>query len=323
MDALAGLLDGPRARHAFLVKAVMSPPWSIEIRDRAPLSLVAMLHGSASMTFHDGAQIDVHPGDVAIVRGPHPYHFSDAPGTPTQIVIHPGQRCATVDGRDLKQAMLQGVRTWGNDPEGPTAMLIGTYEHVSELGERLLAALPDGMVVPRQAVPVALVDILDAEMVRDEPGQQVVLDRLLDLILIGVVRAWLTEAGDAAPGWYRAAGDPVVGPALRLLQHNPAHAWTVDDLADEVGSSRATLARRFTDLVGEPPMAFLTQQRLALAADLLLEPDATVSAVANKVGYATPFAFSTAFKRVRGVSPKQFRERHGGDVLVPRAAVTG
>jgi AraC-like DNA-binding protein len=98
-----------------------------------------------------------------------------------------------------------------------------------------------------------------------------------------------------------------VGPALRLLQNNPAHPWTVASLAREAGVSRAALARRFNALVGEPPMAFLTEWRLTLAADLLREPGATVGSVAPLVGYGSSFALSAAFKRVRGISPQQHK----------------
>jgi AraC-like DNA-binding protein len=107
-----------------------------------------------------------------------------------------------------------------------------------------------------------------------------------------------------APGWYRARSDPVVGRALKMLHHNPAHPWTVAALAAQTGVSRAALARRFAELVGEPPMTFLTNWRLALAADLLRAPDTTLSAVARQVGYGSPFALSAAFKRVRGVAPR-------------------
>ena len=100
------------------------------------------------------------------------------------------------------------------------------------------------------------------------------------------------------------------------MQHHPEHPWTVADLADRAGVSRAAFARRFTELVGEPPMAFLTGWRLALAADLLLEPDATIASVARQVGYATPFALSAAFKRERGMSPRDHRARR-------RRAVSG
>jgi AraC-like DNA-binding protein len=94
-----------------------------------------------------------------------------------------------------------------------------------------------------------------------------------------------------------------------MMHNDAAHPWTVASLAAGAGVSRAALARRFHELVGEPPMAFLTGWRLALAADLLLEPGATVGAVARQVGYGTPFTFSTAFKRVYGLSPRTYRDR--------------
>ena len=93
------------------------------------------------------------------------------------------------------------------------------------------------------------------------------------------------------------------------MYNNPAHPWTVADLAAAVGSSRAVFARRFTRLVGEPPITFLTGWRLALAADLLRSGEHTLASVARQVGYATPFAFSSAFKRARGVSPARYRQQ--------------
>jgi AraC-like DNA-binding protein len=149
--------------------------------------------------------------------------------------------------------------------------------------------------------------LLAAEMLRDEVGQDAVLDRLLDLLLIDAVRRYFARAERAAPGWYRAQRDPVVAQALRLMQESPAQAWTVGALADRTRVSRATLARRFAEVVGQPPMEFLTQWRLTLAADLILDPRETVASVARAVGYSSPYALSAAFKRVRGVSPHQHR----------------
>lgn len=91
------------------------------------------------------------------------------------------------------------------------------------------------------------------------------LDRLLDLMLIDVLRTWFSRPEGEPPGWYRALADPVIGGALRLLQDEPARPWTVASLAAAVGLSRAAFARRFTELVGEPPMAYLTGWRLSLA----------------------------------------------------------
>jgi AraC-like DNA-binding protein len=97
------------------------------------------------------------------------------------------------------------------------------------------------------------------------------------------------------------------GPTLALIHDRPAHPWTVDSLARAGGTSRAAFARRFHELVGEPPMAYLTNWRLSLAADLLATSDATIEAVAHQVGYSNAFALSAAFKRVRGISPSRYR----------------
>ncbi|MEO3889574.1 AraC family transcriptional regulator [Nonomuraea sp. B5E05] len=301
MDQLAALLDGPRARGAFLLRSVLDPPWSLRIQDEAPLSVIAQVSGESWIVLDGRAPARLLPGEVAVVRGPEPYTVADHPGTEPQVVIHPGQHCATPDGRTLAGTMDLGVRTWGNDPDGGTVMLTGTYNLEGAVSRRLLEALPRLIVQPGGPIITLLTD----EIVKDEPGQEAVLDRLLDVLLIAVLRAWF--ATHEAPGWFRAMGDPVVGRAMRMMHNDPAHPWTVAGLAAEVGVSRASLARRFTELVGEPPMAFLTGWRLALAADLLREPGTTIGSVARKVGYGSPFALSAAFKRVHGVSPQEHR----------------
>ena len=203
-----------------------------------------------------------------------------------------------------------GVRSWGNTLDGETVLLTGTYQLDGAVSQRLLRALPPLVVLRRDEWDCPFIALLADEVVKDAPGQEAVLDRLLDLLLIAVLRAWFARPAAGAPGWYRAASDPIVGPALRLLHEEPERAWTVASLATACRVSRATLARRFAELVGEPPMAFLTGWRLALAADLLLEPGATIGSVAARVGYASPFALSTAFKRVRGDQPAA-APRHG------------
>ena len=307
MDAVAGLLDGPRARGAFLLRSVMDPPWSLRIQDEAPLTLVAMVRGEAAFVPDVGEPVRLGRGDAAIVCGPGHYTVADDPGTAPQAVIHPGQRCTTPDGQELEQMMELGVRTWGNSADGATVMLTGTYQLDGEVSRRLLRALPPMLVLREDAWDCPLIPLLADEIVKDDPGQEAVLDRLLDLLLIAVLRTWFARPEAEAPGWYRAHADPIVGPALRALHSDPAHQWTVAELADGAGVSRAALARRFNDLVGEPPMSFLTGWRIALAADLLREPGATVGSVAPQVGYGSAFALSTAFKRVRGVSPQQHR----------------
>lgn len=307
MDALAGLLEGPRARGAFLLRMLMEPPWSVRVEDRAPLCLMCVTRGEAWIVPDTGHPVLLRPGDVAVVRGPEPYLAADTPTTPPYALIGPGATCTTLHGEPLAESMDLGVRTWGNDPDGTTSMLIGTYQMEGEVSRRLLDALPALLHLPADAWNCPLMPMLDEEISRDEPGQSVVLDRVLDLLLVAAVRAWFSRPGAEAPAWYRAMGDPVIGRALRLMQNDPAHPWTVASLAAKCGVSRAGLARRFTGLVGEPPMAYLTGWRLALAADLLRDTDATVDAVARKVGYSGSFALSAAFKRVRGIGPQEHR----------------
>jgi AraC-like DNA-binding protein len=305
VDALGGLLDGPRARGAFLLRAVFAPPWSMRIEDRAPLTLMAVLAGDAWVRPAGADWVRLGPGDTAVAVGPDPYVVADHPDTAPQVRILPGQVCVTPDGEEHPEWF--GTRTWGNDAAGSTTLLVGTYEGDGEVGGRLLRALPRLLVLPAGQLDSPLVPLLGAEIGKDEPGQEAVLDRLLDLLLIAVLRAWFARPDARAPGWYAASADPVVGPALRLLHREPARPWTVAALAAETGVSRAALARRFTELVGEPPMTFLAGWRLALAADLLRDRQATLAAVARQVGYGSPYALSTAFKRVRGVSPREHR----------------
>lgn len=157
------------------------------------------------------------------------------------------------------------------------------------------------------AEAVAILDVLAAEMQVEAPGQRALLDRLLDVLLIATLRGPFAGRADAAPGWFRAQSDPAVGEALALLHQEVSRPWTVAELAERVGLSRAALGRRFTALLGEPPMGYLAAWRLALAADLLCSSEATVAAIARQVGYGTPFSLSAALKRAYGQSPQQYR----------------
>lgn len=306
MDALVGLLDGVRARGAFVLRLRMDPPWSLAIRDEAPLALICQTRGDAVIAGDHSGTFRLGAGDVALTRGTENYVFADDPATPPSVVINPGQRCTTLSGEDLQFEMSLGLRSWGNSATGSSESIVCAYEGRSEVSARLLDALPAVLVLRADEWDTPLIDLLSVEAGRDGPGQEAYLDRLLDLLLIGVLRTWFDRDGNA-PSWWQAEQDPVVGPALKLIYNNPAHPWTVGNLAAAVGCSRAVFARRFTDQVGEPPIAFLTGWRLALAADLLRGSEATIAAVARQVGYSTPFALSSAFKRSYGVSPNQHR----------------
>lgn len=300
MSSIDALLDGPRAQRAFLLKAVFAGEWSVTAEDEVPLAVVAIAQGHAVFTGCEGPQ-QVAAGDVIVCRGPASYVIADSAERPADIRILPGQVCVDPDGRLLADEMALGVRTWGNtrSPDA-TVMLIGSYERETSVGSLLLSRLPASAVL--HDFDPAVVDLLAADLTSDEPGQSVLLDRLLDVLVVKAVRR-LLAASPSLPA------DEAVAASLRAMEEHPEHPWTVAALGRQVGLSRSALARRFTEHVGEPPLAYLTRWRLALAADLLVGSDLTLSAVAARVGYGNSYALSAAFKRAHGVSPRAFRER--------------
>lgn len=308
-DDFSGLLEGPRARGAFTLRGLLASPWSLRIEADSPLTVVSMVRGRCHVTHDNGESVWLGPGDVVITRAPGHYTVADHPDTEPTIYVMPGQDCRAPDGRSLSEEMKLGVRTWGNDPDAESLMLVGSYESTAAVGDRLRDVLPPILWVKQDEWESPLIDMLNVEMERDAPGQAAVLDRLLDMLLIAILRKWLESNEVKNSPWYQAKGDQVISRVLKMLHQDPAHAWTLDSLAAKVGLSRAALARRFHEVVGEPPMAFLTQWRLALAADLLAEPETTLESIAEQVGYSSAFALSSAFKRVRGISPSEHRSQ--------------
>ncbi len=173
----------------------------------------------------------------------------------------------------------------------------------------LLAALPRRIIArgaagdwlaefPRHAL---------AESRDPKPGSETMLTRMAELMFVEVVRRHVASLASHETGWLAGLTDAVVGPALRLLHERPEHAWTLPELARAIGTSRTVLIERFSALVGVPPMQYLTQWRLQLAADQLARGSAKVAAIGARVGYESEAAFSRAFKRATGQSPSAWR----------------
>jgi AraC-like DNA-binding protein len=285
----------------------MTSPWSLRFAGGAPLTLLTMLDGQGWIIPPHGETVAIGPGDIALVRGPASYTVADDPATPPQYVITSAHYCAATARAVADDDLALDPRTCGVTEAGSAVLLSGAYQGRAGISDRLLDALPDILVVTDDECRFPLLDVVTAEVVRDKPGQQAVLDRLLDLMLVSALRAWFDRPHTHAPVWYRVKDDAVVGTALRLMHGDPAHPWTVEGLAARVGVSRASLARRFTAEVGEPPISYLANWRMALAADLLRNTDTTVGSIARKVGYSGTFALSVAFKRRLGITPSQHR----------------
>lgn len=301
VDVISDLLGRAHAQGAVFAHSLLRHEWGIRLDHLTTLTVHVVVRGEALVEV-DGTVVRLLPGDIAIVAGAG-HH---------RVMSHEGAAC-----RDL--AAFETFRIPGTDRfdvpgSGPAVELVcGSYVLDGSICDRLLADLPD-LVHIRAGDGSAADTMRDlmgcfAREVREQAlGRAAVLDRLLDALVVLALRSWFDEPGHA-PAWYAALSDDAVGRALELIHTRPAEPWSVASLAAEVGVSRSTLARRFGELVGSPPLAYLTRWRLDLATQHLRSDDRSIRAIARSVGYENEFAFSTAFRRVFGVPPTEYRAR--------------
>jgi len=301
------MLGGIRAEGAFARQALLEPPWTILLVDGAPLTMLTVIRGGGVVILADGTELKVGAGDTALVRGPEPFHLADSAAALDRP--HRAYEIACF-GPDAEGELELDGDTWDSDPEGSTTLIVGAYRATCTRHERLLRTLPPALVLHEDIEGVLWLEAArDALSRRHQPGSQALIDRILDWGLVCTLSCWFDRKGAEAPAWYLGAMDPVAGPALEAIHQRPYKTWTVGSLAAEAKVSRAHFAKRFTDVMGEPPMSYLTEWRMYTAEELLSDPDLSVAEVAKAVGYADPFAFSTAFKRRRGMSPRKFRSQ--------------
>lgn len=272
--------------------------------------VVLLPHGSEHLL----ADADAGAEGVAAARGAVEFERLVAAGVDVGVVAAwPDAGVAAAGpGADAVAAGPEG------DATEAAELLCGKYRLDRARAHPLLAELPDVVHLPsrpdRHPELHAALGLLAQEAADDgtRPGTDIAVPGLLDLLLVYLIRAWLADrAAAGTPGWPCALGDPVVATALRLLHTDPAHPWTNARLASRTGVSRATLARKFTPLVGRPPMAYLSWWRMTRAASLLRDSDAPLTSIAHRVGYASPYALSHAFSREFGVTPGRYRAGAG------------
>jgi AraC-like DNA-binding protein len=201
------------------------------------------------------------------------------------------------------------------DQSGPTTNLVcGYFEFAHGYDNPLLGSLPDCILVRDPADTARMgqiVDLLGDEAARDLPGRQAILDHLSDALFVMVLRHYLAESRPSR-GWLTAAADPSIGRALGAIHREPGRPWQLVDLAGRAGLSRTAFVERFTRMVGQPPMSYLTGWRMQQAARLLTDPTLSVETIAERMGYDTTAAFRRAFKRETGKPPGALRPRPAG-----------
>lgn len=196
--------------------------------------------------------------------------------------------------------------------EGPPAMrMLGGYFQFDRRNAQLLVKFLPSVVLVRRGEPGAarlhrIVELIAEETAGLRPGRDFVLERLVEVLLVEALRFRPAEAARQEQGLLVGLADPALARALRRIHEDVARGWTVADLARAAGMSRAAFAERFARKVGMPPMQYLLEWRIALAKDLLRRERASLGEVAEKIGYRSASAFSTAFSRHAGCSPGAF-----------------
>lgn len=301
MDVLTDLLQRSRAHGAAFSRNSAYGRWGLRFPGGPVLAVHVLIEGEAHLWMNDADDaLHLLPGDIALVRELTPHHLAHAAGA----------ECVALEdvigaGSGVSRSAIVGEPADG----APTSFFCGAYQFEGDLCHGLLSTLPDTVQLrPASGSTLrATLDLLAREMLHDEPGQQTLLDRLLDVALVQILRGHLTERQAAAPGWFRASADPHVGDALRAVHADPGRQWTVADMAEQALLSRSAFARRFTELMGVAPLTYLNDWRMALARERLRDTNARLAEISGSLGYASEFSFAAAFKRHHGLAPGRWR----------------
>jgi AraC-like DNA-binding protein len=300
MDVLADLLTSSGVRGVLGARIAAGRDWGWWAQGSPAAALHAVTAGRAWLREPGREPIALEPGDVLLLPrgGDHALASDRAAALRTTVDHHDGYDLLA-DGR---------VRIGGGGTR--THILCAHYRYAPGVPHQLMTALPETLHVRASQGGEAVrhtVRLLEGEMAEAGPASTVVLDRLVDVLLVQLLRAWMASAQATLPRNLAALADPVAGPALAALHAEPARDWTTAALAHELSVSRATLHRRFVAAVGEPPMAYLARWRMDLAAVRLRDGAEPVQAIAAGVGYGSQPAFNRAFRRAHGTPPGRYR----------------
>ena len=300
--AIDQALRSVRMSGIFYCPTALTEPWGLEL---PPMEHCLWFHfvTSGSCTIDVGDErITARTGDLVLVPHGTGHRGWGAEPAPTPSVFD-------LPHDDLHDTYAV-LRHGGGGAR--TDLVCGGVRLDHPSARHLLEALPAIVHVERSLTPRsdwihATLDLMADEVRNVRAGSDAVVSRLCDILVIQALRAWIERDGAARQGWLGALRDDRIGAAIALIHRSPAEPWTVASLAAGVSMSRSAFAARFAELVGEPAMSYVTRWRMHLALDLLESSDSTVSSVGRAVGYESEAAFSRAFKRVIGTSPRAAR----------------
>jgi AraC-like DNA-binding protein len=321
-DALSEVLSAVRLSGSVFFDVTAKSPWVAEAPPAAQIASEVMPGAQHAIEYHvvtrgscwislvgdaESEPVRLEQGDIAVIPHGDPHAVSSEAGMRAKPDLEMHRR-----PKD-DNALPFMLRTGGEGPSD-THLICGFFSCDVRPFNPLLDSLPRLMRVGphvshgSNGLLDQFIRFATAEMGNKRAGSQSILNRLSELMFVEVVRLHMGQLANNNTGWLAGLRDSTVGRALTLLHGRPTHAWTLEELASESGASRSVLADRFTHLVGYPPIQYLAQWRMQMAARRLTDPGVSIASVAYEVGYESEAAFSRAFKKLVGRSPGQWRK---------------
>ena len=301
-DALSEILSSVRMQGAVFSRARLLAPWGVESGVTASGVFHAVVSGRAWARLEGQEDlVELEPGDVVVFPFGDNHLITDVPDRQTRpigtmtTVDEQGMGHLEVDGGGAATSLICGNIGFDQGEAHPVFSMLPPILHVRDQDGRM------------SHIVETLIGLIANEV--DEPlaGSDTVVARLTDVLVVYVLRDYITRLEPGEGGWLGGLRDPAITDVLALIHRRPAEAWTAETLAASVGMSRSAFFARFRETVGETPAEYLTRWRIHLATRLLREDGCSVATTAGRVGYATEAAFSNAFVRVMGLRPGAYR----------------
>lgn len=318
VDPLGEALHFLRMSGTFCSRSEFSAPWALELPPMPGwLSFHVVTAGRCWLEIDGAEHLLLEPGDLALVPHGEGHRLASAPGVVAARLFEL-PRDQLSDRYEILRYGAGGVAT---------NVFCGVVRFDHPAAHQLVRLLPQVIRVDAAASSDSGTDWLQstlrfmiAEARELRPGGDTVITRLADILVIQAIRAWIARDPAAQTGWLGALHDRQIGRALCLIHRDPARPWTLQALAAEVAMSRSAFAARFSELVGEPAMQYVTRWRMHVALTSLREHDVSLAELASRLGYESEAAFSRAFKRVVGIAPGAARRAGDGTHAAPAAS---
>jgi AraC-like DNA-binding protein len=298
-DPVGEALHFLRMSGTFYCRSEFRSPWALDL---PPMQNCLMLHvvtsGRCVLEIEGTPRGLLQPGDLTLVPHGQGHVVASGPGLAASKLFE--------TPREQVSKRYETLRLGGDGER--TTMICGVFQFDDPAAQQLVMLLPDVITVDTWATPQAewmqsTLRMIAAEAKAMNPGGETVITRLADILVVHAIRYWITHCPSTQTSWLGALRDRQIGPVISKVHRQPAHRWTLESLAREASMSRSAFAARFTELVGESAMHYVTRWQMNAARSRLVESDQTVAGVARDFGYESEAAFNRAFKRHVGISP--------------------